>query len=195
MGIELKGWFLFAKEGVPSLRYQVAPAACAPHDLLCVVPWHLSSAVSGTPQVTEPWIENARYAAEYRDHWWTNVRSSASDRSVSYPPAAAPYPAKADLVLATPTYDGGGNFGRLPRARPLMDEFVERSLAHEVLGISAESWLQFLKLHTDTASPDAIRAELTALLTVRDANLAPAAAAAILAHLSAIDGLLAAGTD
>lgn len=29
IGVELKGWWLLSKEGVPSLRYQVAPAACA----------------------------------------------------------------------------------------------------------------------------------------------------------------------
>lgn len=100
LGIELKGWWLLSKEGVPSLRYKVAPAACAPHDLVCVVPWHLSNAVSGVAQVIEPWVESARYAAEYRDHWWSHVRDTKSAAGVTYPPAAAPYPTKADLVLA-----------------------------------------------------------------------------------------------
>jgi hypothetical protein len=49
MGIELKGWYLLSKEGVPSLRFQVTPAACSPFDLIAVVPWHLSYVLSGTP--------------------------------------------------------------------------------------------------------------------------------------------------
>ncbi len=40
MGIELKGWYLLSKEGVPSLRFQTTPAACSPFDLIAVVPWH-----------------------------------------------------------------------------------------------------------------------------------------------------------
>ena len=42
MGIELKGWYILAKEREPSFRYKVTPAACAPADLLVVVPWTLS---------------------------------------------------------------------------------------------------------------------------------------------------------
>lgn len=148
LGIELKGWFLFAKERVPSLRYQVSPAACAPHDMICVVPWYLSNAVSGVPYIAQPWVESARYAAEYRDYWWQhvrNVRKPGEDKSVEYPAAAAPYPSKADLVTAKPAYDGGDNFGRLPRCKPLMDAFIEQSLAFEVLGVSVDAWAKFLK--------------------------------------------------
>ena len=38
MGIELKGWYLLAKEAEPSLGFQVTSAACAPQDLIVVVP-------------------------------------------------------------------------------------------------------------------------------------------------------------
>ena len=44
MGIELKGWYVLSKEKVPSFRYQVAVGACAPMDLICVVPWYLDNA-------------------------------------------------------------------------------------------------------------------------------------------------------
>ncbi|MFD6093955.1 hypothetical protein ACFWGN_17715 [Oerskovia sp. NPDC060338] len=167
LGIELKGWYLFAKEGVPSLRYKVAPAACAPHDLVCVVPWYLSNAVSGVPEVTTPWVESARYAAEYRDHWWQHIRRTTSDASVTYPPDATPYPAKADLVSAVPASDGGDNYGRLPRAKPLMDEFITSSMAFEVLGIPASSWVTFLKTHSDRAEPEEIVRQLEARLRTR----------------------------
>ena len=53
MGIELKGWYLLSKEGVPSLRFPTTPAACSPFDLIAVVPWHLSN---GYPEL--PWPAN-----------------------------------------------------------------------------------------------------------------------------------------
>lgn len=45
LGIELKGWFLLAKEGEPSPRYRVSPNACNPWDLICVIPWYLHEEV------------------------------------------------------------------------------------------------------------------------------------------------------
>ena len=41
LGIELKGWYLLAKEAEPSLRFQVTENACAEQDLIVVVPWVL----------------------------------------------------------------------------------------------------------------------------------------------------------
>ena len=83
MGIELKGWYLLSKEGVPSLRFPTTPAACSPFDLIAVVPWHLSNVLSGTPVAREPWVSSARHAAEFRNHWWKNVRET-SDPKVSH---------------------------------------------------------------------------------------------------------------
>ena len=76
LGIELKGWYLLSKEREPSFRYTVTPRACAPQDLLVVVPWHLRNVLSGEPVVYDPYIEQARYAAEYRNWWWTSVRET-----------------------------------------------------------------------------------------------------------------------
>lgn len=53
MGIELKGWFVLAKEGQPTFRYRVTPAVCAPWDLLAVYPWGLSEVISGSPPASE----------------------------------------------------------------------------------------------------------------------------------------------
>jgi len=190
IGVELKGWWLLSKEGVPSMRYQVAPAACAPHDLICVVPWHLNNAVAGVAAVSEPWIESARYAAEYRDYWWQYVRSAKGKSGISYPPDAHPYPKKADLVVANPEEDGGGNFGRLPRSKPLMDEFIERSMAQEILGIPVADWVAFLKLHSDTSSPEDISAALETQLESRIGAVAPEAAEKLLSLLEEIGTLL-----
>ena len=190
LGIELKGWWLLSKEGVPSLRFQVAPNACAPHDLICVVPWHLSNAVAGVAQVIEPWVESARYAAEYRDHWWQHVRRTAGDAGITYPPNAAPYPNKADLVLAVPSQDGGGNYGRLPRAVGLMDDFIDRSKQHEILGIAVLDWILFLRRHSDTALPGDIQAALQVELTRHLNVVAPEAAEELLNLLNQINDIL-----
>lgn len=183
-GIELKGWFLLAKEGVPSLRYQVSPDACAPWDLVCVVPWHLDSVVAGHPRVIQPWVEQAQYAARWRDHWWQFIRGgadTADERKITPPTNASPYPSKADLVSMRPVKDGGGNYGRLPRCKPLMDSFIASVQDTPLLGIPAVDWQKFFKIHTENAdpaevlrnilrmssySPDDVNAEAERLLTL-----------------------------
>lgn len=191
LGIELKGWWMLSKEGVPSLRYEVSPTACADHDLVCVVPWYLSSAVSGEPQVVEPWIESARYAAEWRDHWWTVIRRSKGDPTLNYPEDAEPYPTKADHVSVHPAEDGGGNFGRLPRCKPLMDDFITKTMRTPILGISTEAWVEFLKLHKDgEASNQAVLDSLRRKLGKKESNVAPDIADEILYHLEQLRGLM-----
>ncbi|MGH2410505.1 MAG: hypothetical protein ACRDGS_09075, partial [Chloroflexota bacterium] len=49
IGVELKGWYLLAKESEPSFRYKVTPMACGPLDLLVIVPWRLKNILSGSP--------------------------------------------------------------------------------------------------------------------------------------------------
>ncbi|MPV51050.1 hypothetical protein GCG21_13745 [Pseudactinotalea sp. HY160] len=191
LGIELKGWWMLAKEGVPSGRYVPSPEACAPHDLICVVPWYLSSAISGLPQVVEPWIESARYAAEWRDYWWQNVRDSkGTDTSISYPEGARPYPEKANRVNAVAAEDSGGNFGRLPRSRPLMDSFIKQTMAVPVLGIRTDAWVSFLQLHRGSATPESIMEKLQRRIKKQDRKLADGTAAEILATLKEVADLL-----
>lgn len=193
LGIELKGWWLLSKEGEPSLRFQVAPDACAPHDLVCVVPWHLSDAVAGVPQVIEPWVKSARYAAEFRDYHWQhvrNVRDASTDVGIDYPEGAAPYPNKADLVVAKPRQDSGNNFGRLPRAHPLMDEFLARSKEHEVLGITVGNWITFLRRHSDTATSDEVAEYLQRQLKAHIKNVAPDTAEQLLSLMERMGDLL-----
>jgi hypothetical protein len=60
LGIELKGWYLLAKEAEPSLRFQATAAACTRQDLIVVVPWVLSNVISGSPVLFEPFIESAK---------------------------------------------------------------------------------------------------------------------------------------
>lgn len=74
LGVELKGWYLLSREMQPSFRYTVNEAACDPHDLVAVYPWHLTNVLSGYPQIYRPWVESARYAAVLRNHYWTVER-------------------------------------------------------------------------------------------------------------------------
>ena len=68
LGIELKSWYLLAKEGEPSFRFQVTPDACANQDLIVVIPWALNNVISGYPKIFTPYVELAKYAAEYRNY-------------------------------------------------------------------------------------------------------------------------------
>ncbi len=67
---DLKGWYLLAKEGEPSLRFQATAAACTKQDLIVVVPWVLGNVISESPILFEPFVESARHAAEFRDYRW-----------------------------------------------------------------------------------------------------------------------------
>jgi hypothetical protein len=162
LGIELKGWFLLAKEGEPSFRFTTTPAACADHDLLVVVPWYLDNVLSGSPVAAEPYVVSARWAAEYRNHYWQYARDAAkgADRTIRPPVDARPYPGKDAQIADQPAYDGGKNFGRVARVRGLMDEFIQAAHEREVLGIRILDWYRFLRMHSDQADPDAVSVQL-----------------------------------
>lgn len=70
MGIELKGWYLLAKERMPNFRFVASANACSEWDLIVVVPWALSNVLSGTPVAYRPFIELAKFAAEQRNYYW-----------------------------------------------------------------------------------------------------------------------------
>lgn len=144
LGIELKGWYLLAKEGVPNFRFQVSPAVCAPGDLLVVVPWALNRVLSGTPVAYRPFVVSARRAAEYRNEWWTTIRKSNADRSIQSPSRTAYYPQKGDHTLDRAVADQGGNFGRIARTG-LMDSYIERMHQTALSGIPVKDWLDFLR--------------------------------------------------
>lgn len=142
-GIELKGWYLLSKEREPSLRFATDPDACALPDLVVVVPWVLSNVLSGTPVVLDPWSESARYAAEYRNYHWSNVRRIGKGGSpdIKRPPNPRPYPKKADLVADSAVVDAG-NFGRIARTG-IMNQFIASALTEEVCGVAATLWIDF----------------------------------------------------
>ena len=144
MGIELKGWYLLAKEAEPSLRFQVTEDACAVHDLIVVVPWVLANVISGSPVLFEPFVESARYAAAYRNHHWQHVRQTGLDTGIEVPEVTQPYPRKSDQILDRPRADRGGNFGRLARTG-MMEEYLEKLGDVQLCGINSKYWRDFLK--------------------------------------------------
>lgn len=143
-GIELKSWYLLAKEGEPSFRFTVTPEACAVADLLVVVPWSLSYVVAGTPVVFRPWVLPARYVAEYRNYWWEHEREAKGDPSIESPPTPAPYPSGREAIADKPRADKGRNFGRIARIG-VMDEYVRECNDIKLIGISASQWRDFFR--------------------------------------------------
>lgn len=156
-GIELKGWYLLAKEGEPSFRYQVTSAACTELDLIVVVPWFLSNIISGVPKVVQPYIEFAGYAAVYRNYHWQHLRVPKGDSGIDSPTAVKPYPVKSDQIADRPHEDGGGNFGRFARTG-LMDEYIASVNDEPIAGIEARYWRQFFKLFQENDDPSRIAA-------------------------------------
>lgn len=157
MGIELKGWFVLAKEGEPSFRYRVTPNACAPQDLLVVYPWSLGEVVSGTPKLMRPFVEEARFAAEHRNYYWEELRGTTGDTSKVRPADhQTPYPTKNQRFNDEAVSDSGGNFGRVARGG-LMTAFIAELLEFPLSGIPARHWQAFLKIFAADVEASAIQ--------------------------------------
>ena len=165
LGIELKGWYLLSKEGEPSFRYTVTPSACAPQDLLVVIPWHLKNILAGKPVVHRPYIEHAHYVAEYRNWWWANERKSRDSEALkqvnSPDPAPGFYPDPGEKTSDNPMKDGGSNFGRIARIPHLMDNYTADLHRQPVAGIPAGHWLKFFQMHAESRNSDDILRQLS----------------------------------
>lgn len=162
LGIELKGWFVLAKEGEPSFRYKVTPAACAPQDLLVVVPWGFKNVISGAPVLMQPIIAEARFAAQMRNYYWQHGReseASAKSRQVNLSSHKTPYPGKADKCADVPVSDGGKNFGRVSRCG-IFDPEIDRILQSLASGIPLSAWQEFLRIFTEKMTSDSVYAKL-----------------------------------
>lgn len=162
MGLELKGWYLLAKETEPSLRFQTTAAACAQQDLIVVVPWVLGNVISGSPILFEPFVESARYAAEYRNYHWQYIRKTDQDTSIETAKSVGPYPSKSDQISDHARYDSGGNFGRLARSG-LMDDYLAKLSDVSLCGIRAIYWRDFLKTFQESTSEQQARTSLERL--------------------------------
>ena len=162
LGIELKGWYLLAKEAEPSLRFRATIGACARQDLIAVVPWVLGNVISGSPIIFEPFVESARYAAAYRNYHWRHVRQTKQHTGIEAPEGITPYPSKSDRILDRPVADGGGNFGRLARTG-MMDVYMRKLDDLRLCGIKTVFWREFLKTFQEGTADDQARTALKRL--------------------------------
>ena len=192
LGIELKGWYLLAKEREPSLRFQVTEDACSERDLIVVVPWALDHVISGSPIVFEPFVESAKLAARHRNHHWQHERRTRLDTAIRTPEGIRPYPRKTDRILDRPAADDGGNFGRLARTG-LMDAYIEKLEGETLCGIKISCWRDFLRAFQEGTDEDQAHKAL-ARLTRRiegEGGVAPSPAAdATLAIVDQLERLL-----
>ncbi|MEW5722490.1 MAG: hypothetical protein AB1896_05255 [Thermodesulfobacteriota bacterium] len=191
LGIELKGWYLLAKESEPSLRFQTTAAACARQDLIVVVPWVLGNVISGSPVLFEPFIESAKYAADYRNYHWRHIRQTKQDTGIEVPSGVGPYPSKSDQILDKPHSDGGGNFGRLARTG-MLDSYMRKLDEVPLCGIKTVYWRHFLKAFQESTTDAEARAALERLKQkVRHATDLPSPKAqSALAIIAELENLL-----
>ena len=154
IGIELKGWYLLAKEQEPSFRFKASANAMTVWDLIAVFPWSLSNVLSGTPVLESPFIEQAKYAADLRTYYWENRRPNA--QRVEHPDTH-PYPEARSAYSDIVHDDGGGKFGRIARIRGLMDDWVNDTMRVNLAGIEVRWWVQFLKLFDERGDEESIR--------------------------------------
>lgn len=191
LGIELKGWYLLAKEAEPSLRFQATSAACAQRDLIVIVPWVLGNVISGSPILFEPFVESAKYAADYRNYHWQVIRQTKQDTGIEIPRNVRPYPAKADQVLDRARSDGGGNFGRLARTG-MMDSYIQKLNDVQLCGIKTIYWRQFLKAFRESTTDAEARLALERLSQrIQQATDIPSPKAmAALSIIAELEGLL-----
>lgn len=191
LGLELKGWYLLAKEAEPSLRFRTTAAACALQDLIVVVPWVLGNVISGSPILFEPFVESAQYAAEYRNYHWQHLRQTTHATDISIPSGVVPYPAKSDQIGDKPSYDGGDNFGRLARTG-MMDAYMAKLNDVPLCGIKTVFWRQFLKAFQESTTDEQARTALVKLRQrVQSATELPSPKAqAALAIVAELEGLL-----
>ena len=194
LGIELKGWYLLAKEREPSLRFQVTEAACAEHDLIVVVPWVLSDVIGGSPVVFEPFVTSAKDAARHRNQHWQG-RNTSLDTTIHVPEGVSVYPSKADRIADKPASDAGGNFGRLARTG-LMDDYIKQLDEERLCGIKTVFWRDFLRTFQDSTADEDAHAALAKLKSrVGEDNRASSVAGSALAIVNALETLLEAATD
>jgi hypothetical protein len=191
LGLELKGWYLLAKEAEPSLRFQTTAAACAAQDLIVVVPWVLGNVLSGSPILFEPFVESAKYAADYRNYHWQHLRQTTHDTDIAIPSGVAPYPTKSEQISDKPRYDGGNNFGRLARTG-MMDAYMAKLNDVPLCGIKTVFWRQFLKAFQESTTDEQARTALERLRQrVHDTTALPSSKAqAALAIVAELERLL-----
>lgn len=160
MGIEMKGWYVLAKERMPNFRFEATAAVCAPWDLVVICPWALSEVISGTPVLFEPHVVPSRYVAEYRNYYWQH-RKGGGDLGITLSTATGYYPTtKTTRIHDVAAKDSGRNFGRYARTKA-MHPFIDMILRNELAGIPLDAWNRFLAIFVEGVTTDTIESQLS----------------------------------
>lgn len=151
-GIEVKGWYLLSKEKEPSFRLTVSRQYCSTCDMAVVVPWALSSGVSGTVKLFKPLVIGTKHAARIRNEYW-----EIKGRKVNYLKEPSngwiPYPTGRTEINDAAVRDKGKNFGRIARTG-VWDKDIELLLDTETIsGIPLKGWHYFLKQFSSGKNP------------------------------------------
>ncbi len=192
MGIELKGWYILAKEQEPSFRYKVTPSACAPADLLVVYPWALSNIISGSPRLLEPYVVSARYAAEYRNWYWQYKKGGVGNNAIRLSRSSNFYPIKSAPISDEAVDDKGDNFGRFARTGR-MDTYKDKLFHEEISGIPIYAWQRFLSVFSERWSEKKVTRFLSRLesqYSSKETKLSPETVLRIKEYLLEIADLL-----
>lgn len=162
-GVELKSWYVLSKEGEPSFRYLITPNACNDADLLVIVPWILSDVISGSPRLFQPWIESARYVAEYRNFHWRGSRSKQTkSQHIRSPVNIKHYPDIRQEASDEAEDDKGKNFGRVARTG-IIDSYVKFIKENKYLGIKISHWIEFFRSISETRTDEEIEKKILSL--------------------------------
>lgn len=154
-GIEIKSWYVLAKEMEPSFRLDANREFCAPADLVVIYPWAFSAAISGTPRLFRPLVLSARKAARLRNEFWRQKAKSKEWAKIMHPAQPASYyPTKSDRINDRAPRDKGNNFGRIARTG-VWDSSIDRLLREETIaGIPLLGWQRFLSSFKERTSLD-----------------------------------------
>lgn len=190
IGVELKGWYLLSKEKEPSFRYKASADATTAYDLIACFPWALSNVLSGNPVVYEPYVEQAKYAADMRTYYWHHrIGSNAHRVNDINHPDTSPYPRAGTLYVDAPVQDGGGNFGRIARVPGLMKAWIADALNIKLSGIEAQYWVAFLLAFVEGSTKEDTESAIARIeATIREERLSLTSDARtqLMSHLHAI---------
>jgi hypothetical protein len=152
-GIEIKSWYVLAKEQEPSFRFYVNCEFCHPADLCVVYPWALSSGVSGTPRLFRPLVVSAKKAARLREEYWIAKATTNDWKEIIKP--KGPYtnhPTREDRINDSAPRDSGNNMGRIARSG-LWDIEIDRLMREErISGIPLAAWQAFLSSFSESTT-------------------------------------------
>ena len=123
--------------------------------------------ISGTPSLMFPYIELGKYAAEYRNYYWSKSRETSTRSTMIVRPPVEfrrPYPQSKVEASDKAEGDKGNNFGRIARAG-LLDEYLNKIKLIDYLGIRVSHWMKFFKAMSENKTSEEIDKQLDSILS------------------------------